>query len=78
MGHTSTTETKTYGTRPVGSCKPDGRTQWATRTRIDRGWKFTTYNGWLIDSETTTSSPFVADLLDAEYDYEYTKEEWLS
>jgi len=61
---TTTTETKTYGTRPVGSCKPDGRTLWATRTRIDGGWKFTTYNGWLIDSETTTTNEAVADMLD--------------
>ena len=48
------------GTRPIGSCRPDGTHQWATRHSDDNLHIFTTYNGWLIDTETKTDSSDMA------------------
>jgi hypothetical protein len=70
----TTTNTVTYGTRPVGSCAPDGRTLWATRSRIDGGWKFTSYDGWLITGETTTTDKGVYVALDDYYANLYGQE----
>jgi hypothetical protein len=49
------------GTRPKGSCAPDGHTRWATRTFDDGVWRFVTYNGWLIENETSTTDLALVD-----------------
>ena len=62
-----TTLTRTQiiaGTRPVGSCPPDGRVRWATRSFDDGTWTFTSYNGWLIDDETTTTDIGLAGVIE--------------
>ena len=51
------------GSRPVGSCKPDGSHLWAIRTFEDGVYKFTTFNGWLISSETSTDNLALANII---------------
>jgi hypothetical protein len=62
-----TTKTKAAtviaGTRPVGSCKPDGSHIWATVAPEDGQYRFTKYNGWLISEETITTSVTMAAIL---------------
>ncbi len=61
---TTTTETTIIaGTRPVGNCTPDGTHRWATRRFEDGVWYFTSYDGWLISSETSTSDPELARII---------------
>ena len=60
---TSTTTEVIYGTRPQGAQAPDGSHIWATRTYADGEWTFTTYNGWLITGETTTSDASIASVI---------------
>ena len=52
------------GTRPTGSCAPDGRVRWATRSFDDGIWTFTSYDGWLIDDETTTTDIGLAGIIE--------------
>jgi len=51
------------GHRPVGPCRPDGSYRWATRYHEDGRYTFTTYNGWLIASETTTDDRALAEYI---------------
>jgi len=55
------TITVVAGTRPTGSTPSDGTVLWATRSFTDGRWTFTTYNGWLITSETHTDWQEIAD-----------------
>lgn len=61
---TSTTDT-IAGTRPVGNTPANGTHRWATRTFEGGAWHFTTYDGWLIASETTTTDPALAEIITA-------------
>lgn len=57
-------ETVIAGTRPTGSTPADGTVLWATRRFHKEGrWTFTTYNGWLISSETCTDLQVIADAI---------------
>jgi hypothetical protein len=51
------------GTRPVGSCKPDGSHQWVTRSFFDGQYSIVVYDGWLIDSETKTTDSSIAEII---------------
>ena len=51
------------GTRPVGSTPADGTHIWATRSFTDGQYRFTTYNGWLIVDETTTTDSDLAVII---------------
>ena len=68
------TRTVIAGTRPAGSCKPDGTHLWATLTKDDNLFVITKYDGWLIADESRTTSRVLADaiidLYRAEFDYQ--------
>ena len=55
------------GTKPVGSCTPDGSHIWVTRQFRDGRYDFTKFDGWLIAEETTTTDPNMATLLEETY-----------
>ena len=57
------TEEVIAGNRPAGVCPPDGTHLWMGRRYEDGVWTFTTYNGWLATSTTTTDNPEVAHMI---------------
>ncbi len=54
------------GRKPHGPQAPDGTHRWATRHFADGTWLITVHDGWLIESETTTTSARIAETVWAE------------